>query len=605
MSKPPSKGETPILANTHPPGGKTYMTQATTAATVTNRVSTPRNTKESPTAKDHQGKEAEKPNPEVQRPVSDTNVETSPLQKIATAIGQIISKNNLDNSTKQSLEDIVAYIRKEKVKEDQTLAKTVTLAEESTIRKSIRKDLMEMYTAIEKRLNGIQETTNETLTSSSKLLKDLENVAAATKDLTGKVSKITDTAERIAMDTSKYRNTVLTRPTLTIRATTDPKVLGDLERKCRQILVEHLDTEGTNLLSKSLTELTSKANKAISTIEDLSKPKDIKVQTLFKTCQGALVLTLDSKEAVAWIKQPENEIAFTMAFAEGSHIAERSYSLITLSIPILFNPKDNKHLRKVEEANRLSAKEIIKAKWIKPIGRRRPDQTHAFVIITLSSADSANVLIRDGMNICNARVRPKKQKVKPVQCMKCRKWGHFASNCQADKDTCGTCGDSHQTNACTNQGKVYCVSCCIKTHSSWDRACLEFNWRCEIQDERNLENAMPFYPTDHDWMLTARPHRIPLDECFPGRYAVNSLPTSGLRWPGRDPHPLRRDNRPRHNATLSKTVTPICTSDKNRDKEEGELFGVDDHQNTDHGGRLYMWTNKDEEEYQLAKSKGW
>ena len=76
---------------------------------------------------------------------------------------------------------------------------------------------------------------------------------------------------------------MLTKPTQSIRAITDPKVLGDLERKSRQILVEHLDTEGSNLLGKSLMELTAKANKAISTIEDTKKPKDIKVQTLFKT----------------------------------------------------------------------------------------------------------------------------------------------------------------------------------------------------------------------------------------------------------------------------------------------------------------------------------
>jgi len=579
------------------------MTRATTAASATIKVPTPRITKENPAAKDPQGKVAEKTDPEAQRPVYDISHATSPLRKIAAAIGQIISNNILDNTTKQSLEDILTFTLEEKEKEDQTLAKTVALVEESTIRKSIRMDLMEMYHAIDKRLNGIQDTVNETLTSSSKLIIDTENIAAAMKDLTGKVGKITDTAKRIATDTSKYRDAVLTRPTQTIRASTDPKVLGDLERKSRQILVEHFNTEGTNLLSKSLTELTSKANKAISAVEDSGKPKDIKVQTLFKTRQGALVLTLESKEAVAWIKQPEIEIAFTAAFAEGSHIAERSYSLIAPSVPILFDPKDDKHLREVEEANGLRTKEIVKAKWIKPIGRRRPDQTRAFAIITLSSADSANILIRDGMNICNARVRPTKQKAKPVQCMKCRKWGHFASDCQADKDTCGTCGDLHRTNACTNKGKVYCVSCGNKSHSSWDRACPEFNRRCAIQDERNPENAMPFYPTEHNWMLTARPHRIPLDERFPGRYAVNSLPTSGTRWPGRDPRLPRKANGP--NAAQGATVNPNRTSYNKRDKEEGELFGADEQQDTDLGGRLYMWTSKDEEEYQLSKSKGW
>jgi len=283
MPNPPSKGETPPLANTRPPGGKTYVTRASTAATSLNKALKSRNTKESPTANQTQGKVAEKTESEVQRPESDTIHATSPLQKIATAIGQIISKDALDPTTKQSLEDIIMFIHEEKEKEIQTKAKSAATAEESYIRKSIKKDLAEIYHTIDKCLNGIQDTANETLTCSSKLITDTENVAAATKELAGKVGKITDTAERIATDTSKYRDAVLTKPTQTIRAATDPKVLGDLERKSRQILIEHLDTEGMNLLGKSLTELTAKANEAISMIKDTKKPKDIKVQTLFKT----------------------------------------------------------------------------------------------------------------------------------------------------------------------------------------------------------------------------------------------------------------------------------------------------------------------------------
>jgi len=219
----------------------------------------------------------------------------------------------------------------------------------------------------------------------------------------------------------------------------------------------------------------------------------------------------------------------------------------------------------------------------------------------LLSADSANLLIRDGMNVCNARVRPKKQKAEPVQCMKCRKWGHFASDCQADKDTCGTCGGSHRTNTCTNKGRVFCVSCGDKTHPSWDRTCLEFSRQCAIQDERNPENAMLFYPTEHDWTLTARPHRIPLDERFPGRYAVNSLPTSGPRWSGKDARTPQKTNG---------TNTTQCAKENpnhiplNRAREEGELFGADDQQDTEHNGRLYMWTNKDEEQYQQSNILG-
>ena len=320
--------------------------------------------KESPSAKETQEKAAEKPDPEAQRPTSDTSPMMTPLEKIVSAISQIISKDTLDPSTKQSLWNIIAFI----LVESQTIAKSMATADESFIRKSISKDLNEMCHDINERLNGIQDTINETLTVSSKLITDTENVAAATKILTGKVRKITDTAKRIAMDTLKYCDAVLTKPAQTIRANTDPKVLGDLERKSRQILVKHVGLDRTNTLGKSLTELTTKANKAISAIEDSSKPKGIKVQMIFKTrCKG-LVLILDSKEAVAWIKQPEIEEAFANAFVEGSHIAERSYSLVVPNVPISFNPKDDKHLREVEEVNGLKTREIVKAKWIKPIG---------------------------------------------------------------------------------------------------------------------------------------------------------------------------------------------------------------------------------------------
>src|SRR5260221_12854778 len=113
-----------------------------------------------------------------------------------------------------------------------------------------------------------------------------------------------------------------------------------------------------------------------------------------------------------------------------------------------------------------------------PIGRRHVEQMHAYAIFSVTSASSANVLIRDGLNICGTRVRPKKQKQEPIQCMKCRLWGHFAMECLADKDTCGTCGKEHRTNECKNKDKTQCVSCGDNTHASWDRYCPKFMRRC-------------------------------------------------------------------------------------------------------------------------------
>jgi hypothetical protein len=48
-----------------------------------------------------------------------------------------------------------------------------------------------------------------------------------------------------------------------------------------------------------------------------------------------------------------------------------------------------------------------------------------------------------------------------------------------------------------------------------------------MMDKRNLENSMPYFPTEQEWLQMVRPSRIDMDERFPGKYAVNSLPLYG------------------------------------------------------------------------------
>jgi len=123
---------------------------------------------------------------------------------------------------------------------------------------------------------------------------------------------------------------------------------------------------------------------------------------------------------------------------------------------------------------------------------------------------------------------------------------------------------------------LYCAACSENTHASWSRNCPEFNRRCLIYDGRNPENAMPFFPTEHDWTLTVRPNSIPLEDRFPARFSVNALPTlggwqqalrlwqqhKGQRYGTRDRHGHENPNRIR--------IPP------NRIREEGELLVGDE-----------------------------
>ena len=161
---------------------------------------------------------------------------------------------------------------------------------------------------------------------------------------------------------------------------------------------------------------------------------------------------------------------------------------------------------------------------IKPMYRRHPKQLVAYATLTLSPASEANRLIRDGMNICGNRTYPKRLKYEPKQCMKCHKWGHFAAECHAKADTCVTCGENHITRECTDNERRYCVACKATDPVSWDRSCPEFRRKSVHFDKLHPENALTYFLSEESWTLTARPERILIDDRFPSKYAIGSLP---------------------------------------------------------------------------------
>jgi hypothetical protein len=458
------------------------------------------------------------------------------LQIIADALNCILEKEKLEKSTKTILEGVLRFIREMEEKEKTKAEGTALQPKVSTLHKAIKADISRVYEALLKQLCGILDTVSVTLENSEKSLANMQNLKEVTKDITSKVGKVTDTIDKIATTTQSYRDTLIRSPPLAgNKSSLDPKVLGDMEHKAWQILIELYKEEGNSTLSKSLMEIIVRANETLNKISDAEKPDKVLVESALQTRKGVLVLTLNRKEAANWVRQPEHKIAFTEGFSKGSHIRERSFSLIAPRVLITFDPEDRNQLREVEEVNGLKDYIVRKARWIKLTGRRRLEQTHAYAILTITSADAANLIIRDGLIIHGARVQPTKQKQEPIQCMKCRKWGHFAGECTASKDTCGTCREHHRTNVCTNKGKLWCVTCENTYHASWDRNCLKFNRRCFVMDERNPENSMPYFPTDQDWTQAIRPWRILLEERFPANFAVNSLPTCGNRNPGAGP----------------------------------------------------------------------
>ena len=288
------------------------------------------------------------------------------------------------------------------------------------------------------------------------------------------------------------------------------------------MLVDILNSKVTN---RSLDELRSKFNSLISEADEPEKPKtDTSVQQVVKMRNGGLILQFNTKEAAEWFRQPEVELTILPKLDSTAQVKERSYQILVPRVPVTFDTAKEEHLRELEEQNNLYANRIKKAKWIKPIYRRALGQQFAHLALTVSTPEDANLLIRDGIYVCNNKLYPKKMKQEPKQCMKCRKWGHFAADCLADKDICGNCGEDHRTKDCPDKDRRYCASCKNDTHVSWDRECPEFQRRVDRMDKNHPENVLAYFPTEEDWTMHIRPRRLELDKKFPAKYAVASLP---------------------------------------------------------------------------------
>ena len=305
---------------------------------------------------------------------------------------------------------------------------------------------------------------------------------------------------------------------------TDPKILRDMDRKARQILIDTLDPDITGV---SQAEIKEKVSIAITKITEPAPPKDTSVIEVIKLRKGGFTILFKDKATVKWLQEPGVEHEFTTELSRDAVIVKCSYSLLVPRIPLSFNPANEEHLREVEECNDIPADTITKARWIKPVNRRVDGQRAAHAIFIFKDIMTTNLCIRDGLKVCGLHIRPSRLKHEPMQCMKCRRWGHFAHACLASADTCRTCGEEHRTSNCDNKEKTYCVSCKSNTHASWDRECPEFRKRCDQFNENYLENNLPYFPSEESWTLTPRPNKLQRHEKFPPKYAVNALQQPG------------------------------------------------------------------------------
>ncbi|KAH9960265.1 hypothetical protein BC827DRAFT_1155838 [Russula dissimulans] len=207
----------------------------------------------------------------------------SPLQEIAQAITKLIAQEKPQNQTKNILEGILVFIKATEKSEKGKGGLSEKTSELSTVHKSIKADLSHLYMTLHKRLDDILGTASESLSVADKVLKGVDAINSSTKDLSREVGKVSNAANKIVVTTATYKEAVLNNQMMGLRASVNPIVLSDLDRKARQILIEFSNPGGNDLLTKSLMEIKGKAEGIINSLEDKEKLEDIKVESILKT----------------------------------------------------------------------------------------------------------------------------------------------------------------------------------------------------------------------------------------------------------------------------------------------------------------------------------
>jgi hypothetical protein len=278
----------------------------------------------------------------------------------------------------------------------------------------------------------------------------------------------------------------------------------------RQIL---LNTKKGGILSKETTGHRAVVETANEALEILEAPEELRgaFTTAMHLRNGTGVL-LEARniEVLDWIRREGRQERFANFMEPGATIKDRTYTITVPYVPITFRPQLDVDLREVEEQNGLRSGEISTARWIKPEDKRAVGQRFAYVALTFSSPDAANMMIKNGISICHRRNYPKKNKKEPIRCMKCQTFGHTGHSCTSPVDICGTCTGTHRTDSCPSYLTKRCANCQSQGHCSWSRECPVFIRKCQELDERTPENHMPYFPTASTWTRVAEPpHRAP------------------------------------------------------------------------------------------------
>ena len=317
--------------------------------------------------------------------------EAMTFQVFVEALDIITATHTLEEKTKIALSKMKLLAMQGSEQNSTAAGQQEFIASMKALHNFLKADLEHWHNSIKAKLEHIVADQSKILALTENTAKDTETLKAASAEMKTSLGKVNISTAKVVDTAVSYCDALLakgTSPSPPHATSVDHRVISDMERKAKQVLIIYHNEEVEN---KSQTDLKDKANEIIASLSSLSPPTGAKIENMMKLCNGGAILQLNNKEAANWICKFKVEAEFTKAFAEASYFKDRQYSILMPRVPLMFDPSNKAHLREIEETNGLSPSSIIKARWIKPEYRRSAGQQLAHALLTITSAEIAKI----------------------------------------------------------------------------------------------------------------------------------------------------------------------------------------------------------------------
>lgn len=250
-------------------------------------------------------------------------------------------------------------------------------------------------------------------------------------------------------------------------------------------------------------DLTIKANELINKDDgfDLTgKPTEALIWGAHRIGEGKYIFDVNSPVAANWLRTKGNRDAFAKGLSEGAIVILRSYPVIVKYVPTTFDIDNPEEWAEIVKKARGTPDSVAGTRWVKDPSRRKPNQKFAYLVVDFKNPEAANNLISAGAYIHGKRCDAKKYRMDPYRCNKCQKFGHVTAICKSDNIICGHCSEDHWTSQCNEENKTpRCANCRSREHGAKNTECRIFEERTKLQDERNPDRKLKYYPTVQAW----------------------------------------------------------------------------------------------------------